>query len=182
MRMYKVEYADGEKSALSANLTAESMFAHIEKAGNRHVLMDKITDHWFDQAAVNSQDVFVTTSSGTKFRIQTTQGFSLFVKCHNGNTTWVALNYIKQAYPVQLAQYALADNISIETAFAWWVPHILKKRNCIIEKVKYKYWLKNHKFGIKVPKNKKQAIEYDRESGNKLCWDSVCQDMKNVHP
>ena len=49
----------------------------------------------------------------------------------------------------------MAANIFIDPAFAWWVPHTLKKRNRIIEKVKYKYWLKTHKFRIKVPNNMK---------------------------
>ena len=79
----------------------------------------------------------------------------------HGNTTWVALKDIKEAYPVQLLEYALAGKISMEPVFAWWVPHTLKKRNRIIVKVKSKYWLSNHKFGIKVPKNMKQAIELD---------------------
>ena len=30
--------------------------------------MDKIIDHKFDEAALKSQDAFVTTSSGTKSR------------------------------------------------------------------------------------------------------------------
>ena len=43
MRMYKVEYADGEKFAFSANMTAENMVMQIDEEGNRHVLMDEIT-------------------------------------------------------------------------------------------------------------------------------------------
>ena len=38
-RMYEFEYADGDKSALSANLMAENIFAQIDEEGNRHVLM-----------------------------------------------------------------------------------------------------------------------------------------------
>ena len=53
-RMYKVEYMDSEKYALSANLIAENMFAKIDEEGNRHVMMDKITDHRFDEATVKS--------------------------------------------------------------------------------------------------------------------------------
>ena len=45
-----------------------------------------------------------------------------------------------------------------------------------------KYWLKTHNFGIKVPKNTKQEIVFDRENGNTLWWDAVCQDMKKVRP
>ena len=117
--MYKVEYADGEKSTLSAKLIAEKIFAQINKEGNHHVLTDKITEHWFDKAAVKSQYAFVTTSSGTKRRRQTTQEVSMCIKWRDGNTTWVALKYIKEAYPVQLSEYAMADKIYMEPAFAW---------------------------------------------------------------
>ena len=71
---------------------------------------------------------------------------------------------------------------SMEPVFAWSVPHTLKKRNQTIAKVKAKYWLKTHKFRIKVPKSMKQAIEFNRENVNKLWWDAVCKDMKSVCP
>ena len=69
----------------------------------------------------------------------------------------------------------------MDPAFDWWVPHTLKNRNRIIAKVKSKYWLKTQKFGVKVPNNTKQAIEFDHENGNTLWWDAVCQKM-NVRP
>ena len=86
----------------------------------------------------------------------------------------MALKYIKEAYLTELAEYAVADNISTDPAFALWVPHDLKNRNRIIAKVRSKYWLKTHKFRIKVPKNMKQPIDFDRENGNKLWWYAVC--------
>ena len=144
--------------------------------------MDEINDHHFDEAAVKSQDTFVTTSSGTKHRRQTTQGVILCIKWRDRNTTWVDLKEIKQDYPVQLMEYAMASKISMDPAFAWWVPRTLKKRNRIIEKLKSKYWLKTHKFQINVPNNMKQAIQFDRENVNTFFWDAVCQDIKNVCP
>ena len=92
------------------------------------------------------------------------------------------LKDIKESNPVQLVEYAVAANISMWPAFAWWVPHTLKKSNPIIAKVKSKYWLKTHKFGIKVPNNIKQAIEFDRENGNKLWSEAVCQETNNICP
>ena len=158
----KVEYADIKKSPSSTNLIAENMFTQIDKEGNIHVLMDDITYHQFDEVDMNSHGAFVATSSGTQCRSQTTQGVSLCIKCHDGNTTWVALKYLKEDYPIKLADCVVVANISMDTTFNWWVPHNLKNRNCIILKVKSKYWLKTHKFGIKVPKNMKQAIQFDR--------------------
>ena len=181
-RMYKVEYADCEKYAFSANVIAENMFTQIDEEGNHHVLMEKITDYRFDEAVVKSHDAFVTPSFGTKHRRQTTQGVSLCIKWRNGNTTWMTLKDIKEAHPVKLLEYTVSGKISADPAFDWWVPNTLKNRNHIIAKVKSKYCLKTHKFGIKFPKNMKQAIEFDRENRNTLWWYAVCQEMKNVHP
>ena len=153
--MYEVEYADVRNSALSANLIAENMFTQINKEGNHHVRVNDITYHRFYEAAVNSQESFVNTSSGTKRKRQTPQGVSLCIKCCNRDRTWVALKYIKEAYLNELAEYSVADKISTDPAFALWVPHDLKNRNRIIAKVRSKYWLKTHKFRIKVPNNMK---------------------------
>ena len=120
---------------MSTNLIVKNVFAQIDKEENRHVLMDKKTEHWFDEAAVNSQDAFLTTYSGTKQRRQTTQGVSLCIKWRNSNTSCVSLKEIKEAYPDQLAYYVISAKISVEPAFSWWVPHNLKKRNRIICKI-----------------------------------------------
>ena len=58
---------------------------------------------------------------------------------------------------MMLADYAIANDIEGEPAFAWWVPYVIKKRDSIIRKVKSKYWQKTHKYGIRVPKNVDEA-------------------------
>ena len=78
--MYKVEYADGKKSDLYTNLIKENSFAYLDEEVNHHVIMDEITDHWFDDASVKSQDAFANIYSGTKRRRQTTQGVSMCIK------------------------------------------------------------------------------------------------------
>ena len=51
------------------------------------------------------------------------------------------LKDIKSSYPVQMAEYAVHRHISGNPAFAWWIRHVLAKRNCIIGKLKSKYWV-----------------------------------------
>ena len=48
-------------------------------------------------------------------------------------------------YEIQVADYAVTNNLSNEPAFRWWVPFILKKRERILKKVKSKYWSVSHK-------------------------------------
>jgi hypothetical protein len=58
------------------------------------------------------------------------------IEWKDGTTSWETLASLKESYPVQVAEYALAAGISDEPAFKWWVPHILKKRDRIIAKIK----------------------------------------------
>ena len=87
---------------------------------------------------------------------------------------------MKGAYPVQTAEYAVDNRVSLEPAFAWQAPYVLKKRNQIIAKIKSKYWVQTHKYVIEVPKNAEQAKVVDENNGNTLWWDSIKQEMKNV--
>eukprot|EP00546_Thalassionema_frauenfeldii_P011116 CAMPEP_0178911100 /NCGR_PEP_ID=MMETSP0786-20121207/9490_1 /TAXON_ID=186022 /ORGANISM="Thalassionema frauenfeldii, Strain CCMP 1798" /LENGTH=89 /DNA_ID=CAMNT_0020583475 /DNA_START=46 /DNA_END=312 /DNA_ORIENTATION=+ len=41
-RMYEVEFFDGSKQALSANVIAENLFASVDEEGHRHLLLDSI--------------------------------------------------------------------------------------------------------------------------------------------
>jgi hypothetical protein len=80
----------------------------------------------------------------------------------------------------QLAEYSVENKISLEPTFAWWTPYVLKKRNRIIAKIKSKYWVRTHKYGIELPKSVDRAKELDHRNGNTFWWDSIMKEMKNV--
>ena len=181
-RLYEVEFQDGYKTSLAANTIAENLFAQIDDEGNRHVLFQEIIDHRTNGKQILQQDAFITTRTGTRRRRETTIGWELCVQWKDQSTTWVTLKDMKEAYPVQSAEYAVQARIAEEPAFAWWAPHTLKKRNLIIAKVKSKYWLRTHKFGIRIPKSVQEAREIDAENGNTYWWDAILKEMKNVRP
>ena len=83
---------------------------------------------------------------------------------------------------MQTAEYAVAAKIAMVPAFACWVPYALKKRNRIISKVKSKYWLRTHKFGIRIPKSVEEAKRLDQENGDSPWWEVICNEMRNVRP
>ena len=181
-RMYEVEFQDGHRASMAANAIAENLFSQIDDEGNRHVLFDEIADHRTNGKHITQQDAFVVTRTGTRRRRETTVGWELLVRWKDGSTTWVALKDMKDAYPVQTAEYAVQSRLAEEPAFAWWVPYTLKKRNRIIAKVKSKYWIRTHKFGIKIPKTVEEARRLDAENGNTFWWDAIVKEMKNVRP
>ena len=46
----------------------------------------------------------------------------------------------------------------------------LKKCNRVFGKVKSKYWIRAHDFGIWVPKSVQEAKRIDDQNGNTLWW------------
>lgn len=181
-RLYEVEFQDGHKASMSANIIAENLFAQVDDEGNRHVLFAEIVDHRTNGKQLTQQDAFVVNRSGTRRRRETTTGWELLVRWKDNSTTWVALKDMKASFPVQTAEYAIEMRLAEEPAFAWWVPYTLRKRNRIIAKLKSKYWVRTHKFGIKIPKTVAEARQFDEENGNTMWWDAILKEMKNVRP
>ena len=178
--MYEVEYVDGYKASLVANNIAENIFAQVDDEGNRYQLLSEIIDHRTNGSEITQQDAFVTTQTGTKRRRETTKGWEILVEWKDGSTTWIQLKDLKESYPVQIAEYAVQTKISEEPAFAWWCPHVLRKRNRIISKVKSEYWQRTHKYGIRVPHSVKEAIEIDTINGNTLWQDAIKKELINI--
>jgi hypothetical protein len=116
-----------------------------------------------DGSATPVEEGTYRTSSGNDRKKQTTAGWHLTVSWKNGETSEVPLKDLKASYPIQLAEYAVANRVDGEPAFAWWVPYTLEKRDRIIAKAKSRYWKRTHKFGIELPKSltvKKSAPTY----------------------
>ena len=55
-------------------------------------------------------------------------GVKLCAHWKDGTTLWEQMVDIKQSYPLELAEYAIAQWINETPAFAWWVPYVLRKR------------------------------------------------------
>ena len=98
----------------------------------------------------------------------------------DGTTNWVSLKDMKVLHPIKSAEYAVNNKIDADPTFAWWVPFTLKHTRRIMSKVKSKYWLTSHKFGIKIPKTVKEALELDWMDGNTLWHEAIKKEMKNV--
>jgi hypothetical protein len=86
---------------------------------------------------------------------------------------------LKESYPLQVAEYAVANKLVHEPAFNWWVPGTLAKRNRIIMA---RYLRRNQKFGIEVPHSVKRALEIDDETGTNIWRDAIRKEMLTIAP
>ena len=180
---YEVELPDGEREAYSANLIAESIYAELNDQGEQMLLLKEIVDHKKDASAVHIDDGFVNQDKkgkqgGNVHRRITTKGWKLLVEWKDGSSSWLPLKDLKNSHPMQTAQYAVANKLASEPAFAWWIHSVLRKKDRIISKVKSKYWKRTHKYGIELPHSVEEA--YAIASGTDFWARAIAKEMKNV--
>jgi hypothetical protein len=138
-REYVIEFTDGSTENYFANVIAECMYAQVDAEGNQFQLLYEITNHRSDKLVIRIDDGFVTSRNGNRVPKPTTRGWSHLVSWKHGSSDWIPLKDLKDSYPVQIAEYAVANKIKNEPAFNWWVHTVLRKRNRIVAKVK-RYW------------------------------------------
>jgi hypothetical protein len=179
--IYEVEFPNGEVKEYAANIIAENMLTQVDSDGYSITMMKGIIDYKKDNAvAVPKSDMHVVTSRGQKKMRKTTVGWKLLVQWADDSESWIALKDMKEAHPVELAEFAKAREIADEPAFAWWVPYTMRKRDIILSKIKARIRKTTHKYGVEIPTNIEHAYRLDRENGNSLWRDGLAKEMTEV--
>ena len=107
-------------------------------------------------------------------------GWDLCIQWKDGSTSWEKLSALKEAYPVETAEYAVANKIGSEPAFDWCVPYTIRRCNQIIASINSRYYKMMHKFGIELPKTIQQALDIDKRTGTTYWYDAIQKEMCNV--
>jgi hypothetical protein len=98
------------------------------------------------------------------------------VKWDNGSITWEHMEMIKKDDPVLLAIYAKERNLSHSHGWRW-ARKMLKSNKRFARALKLLKGQVAHgpkyKFGVLIPRNKKHALQIDKENGNTLWADSM---------
>ena len=115
-REYRVEFDDGRVSELTANVIEESMYAACDYYGNEYLMMDLILDYRNSDKVVS---VFIhnVVHRGQSFNWQSTVGWQICVQWRYGFTSWQSLKDLKELYPVEISEYAVAQEINHEPVF-----------------------------------------------------------------
>ena len=124
-REYEVELDDGSIDVITANNIAASIYSQCDTDGWEQAVLQEITSHKRDDSAIRKEDGW-SASKGVTRRKVTTKGWKLLVEWKGGATSWIPLVELKDSHPIELAEYARANRIDDEPAFAWWVPHTLR--------------------------------------------------------
>jgi len=177
-REYEVLFPVGSTKSYLANTIAENLHSQVDEEGRTFTLLEEILDHEKGDDATSRDAV-------TKRNRCTTKGWRFLVAWKDGTTTYVPLREMKNSYPVETVDYAIANHLMSEPAFAWWAPYVRRKRAAMVSKLckgKAKYWSRTHKYGIELPKTVEQALEIDSRTGTTYWRDAIDKEMRNVLP
>lgn len=180
-RVFTVRFRDGEEQDVSYNILAEHLYSQVDSDGNQYQIFREIINHRRNKSAVAKEDGFnVDKRSGKKRRKKTTAGWELEVAWKDGSTSWLPLKDLKNSNAVETAEYATANRIIEEPAFAWWAPQVLKRKLRLIKMAVRRHKRRGYKFGVKVPNTVLEALEIDKENGNTLWRDAIAKEMDAV--
>ncbi len=171
MREYTFTIDDGDETILNANLITEAMYAQFNPDGNQFVLLDSIIDKRQLDTAIRPSDQKVVRPNRWTYMKRSTIGWHVCCQWKDGPTSWENLADLKESHPLEMAEYAMTQDIDHKPVINWWVLYVLKKRDWIISLVckrTTRYLKRTHKFGIELPKTVKEALDLDRKNGNNL--------------
>jgi len=99
----------------------------------------------------------------------------------NGETSWVAMNTIKEQNPWVLVHYARKQNLTKHPDFKWINKYVNKKD--IVENIILK--AKSHqgqkfKFGVQIPVNASHALYLDKINNNTLWQDAINKELESI--
>jgi hypothetical protein len=145
---------------------------------NKFLLLDEIVEFRKKANVIPREDMHLDNAK--RQPRCTTQGWDLLIQWKDGTMSWEPLKNLKESNPVQVAEFAILNGIADEAAFAWGIKDVLRCCNCIISKVKARYWKKTHKYSFDLPKLVTAALAIDKATETDFWAKAIAKEMKNV--
>ena len=79
-RMYKIEYADGYRTSVTASAIASNLFSKVDQDGQHFILFDAIIDLRTDGTNMIKGGVFIHMYNRNKRRRDTTKVWEVFIQ------------------------------------------------------------------------------------------------------
>ncbi|MEM7375757.1 MAG: reverse transcriptase domain-containing protein [Bacteroidota bacterium] len=82
--------------------------------------------------------------------------------------------------PIEVAQYAVDNQLEREPAFSHWVNVVLRNKDRVIHMARRRRMNNTYQYGIEVPRSVKHALELDKKNGNNLWAQAIKKEMDKV--
>ena len=132
--MFVIEFPDGDQKDIAYNIIAEHLYSQTDSEGNQYRLFKEIVNHRKKKLAVDKSDQFrIDHHTGRQTKKKSTAGWDLEVEWKDGSTCWLLLKELKETNAVEVASYAVDNQIDQEPAFDCWARSLLKKKERLIK-------------------------------------------------
>jgi hypothetical protein len=162
-REYVVRFPSGREDAYTASILNDTLYSLNDDDGNRWYIMDSIVSH--------------RRGKGGRGR---TRGWLLEVQWKDGSTTWETLSLLKDSNPIEVAQYAVENQLEQDPAFAHWVNIVLRSKDRVIQMARKRRMYNRFQYGVEIPRSVKHALELDKKNGNNFWANAIKKEMDKV--
>jgi hypothetical protein len=90
------------------------------------------------------------------------------------------LKQLKESNPIEVTEYAKANQLDAEPAFDWWVTTVLQRQKWLIKTAPTRHKRAGYKFGVDLPRSIAEVKELDRQNGNTLWMDALRKELNGV--
>ena len=140
------------------NKIAANLYSQLDDEGREIFQFKGIIDHNTNGSVLTNDTGFDVLKVGHKKCNPTTYHWQVLVEWRYETTNLMEVKASKESILVELAEYAVSNNIDCEPDLAWWLNYIFKKPDRIIAKVNTKYWRDTHKYGVRISKMASEAL------------------------
>ena len=88
----------------------ESLFS-VDQHGYTYRTVDRIINHRSNNDAISKANAFVLDANGKNRCRITLKGWDLLVKWADGSQAWLPLSDLKEAVPINVAEYAVTNKL-----------------------------------------------------------------------
>ena len=156
------------------------MYSQVDLEGRHQLIFCEIIDHRKNDIAIPIAQGTIKTHGGQSHTVITSKDWELKVVWEDGTVSWLPMCEVKNANPVETAEYVVASKIDDAPPFNWWVSKTLKKQQAIVAKVKSWYWRTMHKFGVQLSHSVEETYKIDEQNGNDSWRITIEKEMSQV--
>ena len=165
MDQYLIEYGDGERTeVINYNALVDALNKQIDKEMNDPdgvYAFKSISDH---------------RKKGSSYEV--------LVNWECGERTWEPIQILRQDDPVTLAKYGSEHDLLDQPGWKRLKRYVrsakIMKRNLKQARMYAARTVVRYKFGVKVPRDDKEALVFDEENGNSLWNESISKELDQV--
>lgn len=183
-RIFELEFPDGRVEEYSTNIIAENLFSKVDDDGFDLGLVKEIISHRKDIGNATEISAGTYLNNGVERPVITTKGRSMRLLRTDGSTSWQSLKEVKDAFPIETAEYEITHKLINEPTFKWWANKTLRHRDALIKRMNTKRKVRKGriKYEIELPADHdfNDARRLDIKNDNTLWVDAINKEMGNA--